>query len=221
MPSLFSVYDFFSYVLAGGLVLAGTYWAFAELPHEPGAAAVFGIILLSYATGHLVQSAATVWEGKLWERRGVPSTVRIATQSSPEHMHNGVYDEALRSLISKRIAQMSGAHALSPADMFAIARTELRARQLDGRAELMNTMYGLCRGLTTACALLIPIFIAAAVYTDDWTRLTVGIALMVLASMLYFMRAQRYSYRFADQVWRDFAALPDPTAVSTRQVGSR
>jgi hypothetical protein len=211
--SLFSVYDFFGYVLAGGSLIAGTYWAFAKLPHEPGTAAVFGIIALSYMSGHLVQSLATIWEGWLWSSRGIPSSVRLAAPS-PSTSQPGKkttaprpYDSELQRVIKDRIAGITGTATISTEAMFAVARAELRARQLDGRAELMNTMYGLCRGLATSAALLIPVFVAAGFKTDDWTRLGIAIGTAVVACLLYARRAERYSYRFADQVWHDFVAL--------------
>lgn len=211
MLSLFSVYDFFGYVLAGGLLIAGTYWAFAELPNEPGTAAVFGLIAASYMAGHLVQSVANIWEGALWDRGGVPSSVRLSAAGEHTSNKHKPYDSALQELIKSRVSDITGAADLSIADMFAVARAELRARELDGRAELMNTMYGLCRGLTTSAALLIPIFIAAGIHTDDWPRLGIAICVATVAVLLYARRATRYSYRFADQVWRDFAALAPRT----------
>ena len=117
------------------------------------------------------------------------------------------YKQPLRELIESRVAGITDRDDLDIADAFAVARAELRRRQLDGRAELMNAMYGLCRGLATATALLIPTFIAAAIVTGDWQRLLIGTGVMLVLAVLYFRRAERYSYRFADQIWRDFAAL--------------
>jgi hypothetical protein len=213
LVSLFSVYDFFGYVMAGGSLIAGTYWAFAELPPEPGTAAVLGIIAASYAVGHLVQSVANLWEGWLWKKRGRPSSDRMSA-SSKDDAHEP-YDAALQALIKKRVEAIVGSDELSVGDMFAVARAELRARQLEGRAELMNAMYGLCRGLTTSCVLLIPIFITAGIDTDDWTRLGIALGVVIVAAILYARRATRYSYRFADQVWKDFAALPTSAPPTT------
>jgi hypothetical protein len=224
--SLFSVYDFLGYVLAGGTLLAGTYWAFAEVPDDPGAAAVFGIIALGYAVGHLVQSVATIWEGSLWNRQGKPSSLRMSAldhnhklprsrpstkEAKPDNLgKHRPYDPPLQELIKTRVERITGTAELDADVMFAIARADLRARQLDGRAELMNTMYGLCRGLATSASLLIPIFIAAGIETGDWTRLGIAIGVMLVAAFLYVLRAVRYGYRFADQVWQDFAAGVEP-----------
>src|SRR5205814_146970 len=123
----------------------------------------------------------------------------------------GAYDDALRELILSRVKGLTGRDDLKANDAFAVARAELRARQFDGRAELMNTMYGLCRGLTTTAGILVLVFVAAGFVTGDWRRLAIGIGVMVVALVLYLRRADRYSYRFADQVWRDFAATPART----------
>jgi len=203
LVSLFSLYDFLGYVLCGAGVLVGSYWAFSELPLEPGTAAMFGVIALSYAVGHAVQSLATVWEDTYWKHWGMPSTNRMVPGK------DGAYDDALRSLILARVEQITGRRDLQINDAFAVARAELRARQADGRAELMNTMYGLCRGLMTTAAVLVPTFVTAGLVTDDWKRLLIGAALMLVLGVLYLRRTTRYSYRFADQVWRDFGALPE------------
>lgn len=42
LASLFSIYDFLGYILAGGALLTGSYLAFSGLPDEPGTAAVSG-----------------------------------------------------------------------------------------------------------------------------------------------------------------------------------
>jgi hypothetical protein len=117
------------------------------------------------------------------------------------------YNTALQGLIRSRVEVITGVADLSIPDLFAVARAELRAQQLDARAELMNTMYGLCRGLATSAGLLVPIFVAAGFQTDDWTRLGIAIGVALVAALLYGRRATRYSCRFADQVWGDFAAL--------------
>jgi hypothetical protein len=43
--------------------------------------------------------------------------------------------------------------------------------------------------------------------THDRTRLGIALGVVAGATLLYGRRATRYSCRFADQVWRDFAAL--------------
>lgn len=202
--SLFSVYDFFGYVLAGGVLLAGTYWAFARLPEEPGASAVLGIVALSYMAGHAVQAVATVWEGAVWKRTGMPSANRMSDASTET---STAYEAALQALIRERVEHITGKAGLSAQTMFAIARAELRRRSSDSRAELMNTMYGLCRGVATAMGLLVPVLVAAAFSTGDWKRLAIAIAVATASAALFARRAHRYSYRFADQVWHDFAAL--------------
>lgn len=128
----------------------------------------------------------------------------------PGRSTSRAYGSVLQQQIKEKIARASGEQDLGVAEMFSFARAELRANHVDERAELMNTMYGLCRGLTTATGLLIPIFVGAGIKTDDWGRLVIGIAIAAAFSILYFRRTARYSFRFADQVWLDFAALHLP-----------
>jgi hypothetical protein len=205
--SLFSLYDFLGYVLSGGILLVGAWWAFDDLPSDIGTAAVFGLIGLSYAVGHAVQSLANLWEGLLWKRSGLPSTTRMTPGA------DGAYADVLRKIIHERIKGDTGADELATPDAFQVARAELRRQELDGRAELMNTMYALCRGLTTTAGVLLIVFIAAGFVTGDWQRLLIGAGVMVIAVVLYAKRAVRYSYRFADQVWHDYAALPRDVSV--------
>src|SRR4051794_25697965 len=126
--SVFSVYDFFGYVLAGGALLAGAYWAFSDLPDEPGAATVLGIIALGYMVGHLVQAVATIWDGWLWHRRGFPSSSGMWAAEPPSNLKGArprrqkPYAPPMQDLINSRVQGITGRPGLPAATMFAVAR---------------------------------------------------------------------------------------------------
>jgi hypothetical protein len=201
--SVFSLYDFVSCVLSGLAVIAGAWWAVAGVPDEPGTATVLALIAASYVVGHLVQAVAVLWEPRYWKLRGGwPSDARINADSGRS------YAQQLRAFIADRLAADHGeaSRDLGAADRFALARADLRAWGADARAELMNTLYALSRGLATASAVLILVF--AAAWIDDGAIKPFGIATAgaVVATLLLMVRFDRFGFYFADQVWRDYAA---------------
>jgi hypothetical protein len=207
MLAVFSVYDILAYVLVGGLLVAGSYGAIAGVPAEPGAGAILGLIACFYAAGHLVQGVATVWERRLW-RTGSPSLLRV------EEGHPKAYSEPLQEALRASLDRFAGFRP--DGDGFAMARAVLRQRGLDGRSELMNLQYGLCRGLATSSGLLIGVFATCAMIgTERRDVLIAAAALATVAAVLFAIRSHRFSYRFADQVWRDFAAAATDTGDAT------
>jgi hypothetical protein len=81
----------------------------------------------------------------------------------------------------------------------------VRARGADVRAELMNAMYALSRGLATVAAVLTVTF--ASVGIARWTeRMIPAVCIAAAASLLFLYRFNRFGFYFADQVWRDYAA---------------
>ena len=210
--SVFSLYDFVSYVLTGLAVIAGAWWAAAGVPNEPGTATVLGLIAAGYVAGHLVQAVAVLWEPRYWKLRGGwPSDARV------NHDSGESYDQPLRAFLADRLAAEHGeaVREMRAADRFALARADLRAWGADARAELMNTLYALSRGLATASAILILVF--AASWIDDGQIEPFGLATAaaILAALLFMLRFDRFGFYFADQVWRDYAAgRPEQRATS-------
>jgi hypothetical protein len=202
--SVFSVYDFFSYVFAGGTLVAGCYWAIAGTPAAPGTAAVLGFVAFAYVIGHLVQAVGARWERLFWTRRGgLPSDARL----DPKSGH--CYDEPFRIYLEQILTRAHGSDSakLTSTERFALARADLRAAGAEGRSELMNTIYALARGLTTSSALLTVVFAIAAVDRSEWEPFGWAALTAALAAALFLSRFSEFGYRFADQVWKDFAAV--------------
>jgi hypothetical protein len=205
--SLLGIYDLLGLILPGGLFAAGTYWAFAGFPQEPGGATTLGLVALFFIAGVLVQGAAVLWEGRYWQWRIWPSQ-RLMLEAKEGRV---VLDDALKSLIEVRLNAAYGEEAaqLSTSARFALARAELRALGLGGRSELFNAHYSMARGLVTATAGLVVVFAVAAATTEDHRRNLVALAVALAAWPFFFNRFRRFSDWFARQVWQDYAALPE------------
>jgi hypothetical protein len=205
--SLFSVYDFFSYVLSGGMLLAGAYWTLAGVPDEPGTAVVLGLIAAAYIAGHLVQALGARWEKLWWKARGGwPSDARLDPGSAR------AYDLKFRAFVTSRLVAGHGSETegFATPEQFAFGRHDLRARGADGRAELMNTLYALSRGLATSSAILTVVFVIAWLVEDQWDPFGWAALILLGACAIFVSRLDDFGHRFADQVWKDFAAgVPD------------
>lgn len=216
--SVFGLYDFVSLVFTGAALLAGVWWAAAGVPGEPGASTVIALMAASFVLGHAVQAVGTLWEGRYWKLRGGwPSDARIKPGSTR------AYDAAFRSVISDALASRHGdaVRQLQSTDLFGMARADLRADGADGRAELMNALYGMSRGFATTALMLIGVFVVKWIDTGDAMPWGAAAGCALLAGALFLYRVERFGYFFADQVWRDVAALAgrrDAAASATSSV---
>lgn len=201
--SLFSLYDFVTYIFTGAALLAGVVWAVSGVPSEPGATAALGLVVASYIAGHLVQALAVLWEREWWGRirGGWPSALRMMPDARQ------AYQPEFRELVLRGLSANRGSDIvkLTPARQFALARADLRARGEDVRAETMNALYAFSRGLATAGIVL------GVTFVVDW-RVSgsgaAGVAAIVAAvtALLFLYRFDRFGFFFADQVWQDYAA---------------
>lgn len=209
METLFSMlglYQLSALVLPGAVAVSGTYYAVAGRPHDPSTSAVLGLLILFYVVGNVVQGAAVVWEGQYWKRSGWPSTRRM-TPTDPK-----AYDTKLRELIQTKLDKLVGSDtsALPVGAKFALARAELRHQNQDVRAESFNSIYGLSRGLVSAGILVVVVALVCLSIGHADHRNWIVAVVIGACTVPVFLRFQRFSFYFADQVWQDFAALPDP-----------
>ena len=197
--SLFGLYEFLGYVFAGALVLVGSYVAFEGFPEEPGAVTALSLVGVSYAVGHLVLAITNVWEDRWLWRKGRLGELRLSDTNDE------AYSAEMKAAIDRRLMAIGVGDDIQPKEKFGIARADLRARGADSRSELMNTMYGLNRGLATACWLLVPVSVAAGYLRDHETRGWIVAFAFALAGYMYARRCKRFASHFADNVWQDFA----------------
>ncbi len=202
--SAFGLYEFVSLVFTGAALLCGVWWAAAGVPDEPGAATVIALIAASFVVGHAVQATGSMWESGYWRRRGGwPSAERMREQSPC------AYPETFRAVILEALAARHGdsVRQLRPDDLFGLARADLRAAGADGRAEVMNALYGMSRGFATVSVLLAAVFAVKWIDVRGFKPWGIALLIALVAGGLFAYRFHRFGYFFADQVWRDAAAF--------------
>lgn len=203
--SLLGLYQILGVMLPGAVAAAGTYYAVAGLPPDPSTAAVLGIAVLFYIVGNVIQGVAVVWEAPYWTRTGGwPSTRRMTSGDSK------AYDDGFRQLVQTKLDKVAGAETASMSihERFGLARAELRRQGQETRSESFNATYGLSRGLVTAAALVVTVMLVCAIARHDAERNLIAAAVVAASAVPVFYRFRRFGFYFADQVWRDFAALP-------------
>lgn len=205
--SLLGLYQLLAVMLPGAVATAGAYYAIAGLPPDPSTAAVLGLVVLFYIAGNVVQGLAVVWEAPYWARSGGwPSSRRMTPGDSK------AYDEAFRQLIQTKLDKVAGTEtaAISMTERFGLARAALRLQSQDTRSESFNATYGLSRGLVTGAVLVVAVMLVCAIVRHDAHRNLIAAAIVAAAALPVFNRFRRFGFYFADQVWRDFAALTTP-----------
>jgi hypothetical protein len=202
--SLLGLYQLSALVLPGAVGTAGVYFAVSGLPPDPSTAGVLALIVFFYVAGNVVQGAAVLWEPWYWKRAGGWPSIRRMTPDDSK-----AYDAPFRKLVQEKLDSLVGSSTgeLPVVERLALARAELRRINQDTRAEAFNAIYGLSRGLATAAvislaALLICAAVGHASHRNLITSVIVGAAVLPV-----LVRFHRFSWYFADQVWRDFAAL--------------
>lgn len=208
METLFSMlglYQLSALMLPGAVAVSGAYYAVAGKPHDPSTAALLGLVVLFYVAGNVVQGIAVLWEGRYWRTAGGWPSARRMTPADAK-----AYDPALRALIQTKLDGLVGSDTspLPAGEKFALARAELRRQGQDVRSESFNSIYGLSRGLVTAGVLVVVVALVCVIVGHgahrNWIMGVVALACVVPV----FLRFKRFSFYFADEVWKDFAALP-------------
>jgi hypothetical protein len=208
METLFSMlglYQLSALMLPGAVAVSGAYYAVRGLPADPSTAAVLGLIVLFYVAGNVIQGTAVLWEGTYWKKSGGWPSIRRMSSGDPK-----AYDAALRALIESKLEAFFGADnsSLPTGERFALARAELRRQGQDTRSESFNSIYGLSRGLVSAGVLVVAVSLVCVIVGHAAHRNWIMAVIVGAAAVPVFVRFVRFSFYFADQVWRDFAALP-------------
>lgn len=101
-------------------------------------------------------------------------------------------------------------------EAFDLAYTYVTTRGYGGHTQVFNAIYGMSRGLVVATLLGAGVYLIQAVDAttihedaDVAAEGAVLAALLALGSALAFVRARRFSRRFADSVYRAFMAAPE------------
>jgi hypothetical protein len=203
--SLLGLYQLSALILPGAVGVTGVYYAIAGVPPDPSTAAVLGLVVLFYVAGNVIQGAAVVWEGLYWKQVGGWPSIRRMTPDDPK-----AYDVSLRELIQAKLDALVGSDTstLPIGDRFALARAELRREAQDVRSESFNSIYGLSRGLVSAGVVVVVVGLVCAIVGHAVHRDLIMVAIVADCVVPVFVRFERFSFYFADQVWKDFAALP-------------
>lgn len=202
--SLLGLYQVLAVMLPGAVAAAGVYYAIAGLPPDPSTAAVLGLVVLFYVIGNVVQGLAVVWEGPYWKRSGGWPSSRRMTPGDAK-----AYDDTFRRLIQTKLDKVAGAETAGVAisERFGLARAELRRLGQDTQAESFNATYGLSRGLVTGAVLVVVVMLFCAIVGHELHRNLIAAVIVAICVPPLFNRFRRFGNYFADQVWRDFAAL--------------
>ncbi len=200
----FSFYDFAGVVAPGALVLFGLSILFPDvvsvgsLPEiQLGGLGVFAA--LAYVAGHLTQAAGNLLEGVYWRAwGGMPSAwVRRGDLLSPKQY------ERLGLVLQPQIGTAHTAE-IDEKHWFSIAREVYaavsHAKRAD-RVDVFNGIYGLTRGIASACVVLI-----VGVALVDWHAWQAIVVLAVL-TLIAVYRMHRFAVHYARELFVQFLDL--------------
>jgi hypothetical protein len=199
--SFFGLYDVFGYLASGASVVIGAWWISAgELP-PISVAGLVGLFGAAYIAGQLMGSLGHTWERKWWKHAQGKPYVRAFQHGEQK------FGEPLRAAIAEDLAKDFDVAGLSVEQKFNLARTKLRILDLDGRAEAMRAIHGLCRNLTASTAVLLFTALGALFARGCETRLLVAAGVCLVAIPVFLSRTLRFERRFGREIWLGYIAL--------------
>jgi hypothetical protein len=205
-----SFYDHAGIVVPGAILMLGLLYLFPELRPLFGKNAIsvggLGIFLLvAYAVGHLVASAGNLFEWLFWLPVGgnpsswvVHSNLRILERHQLEALRT-----KLKSRLGIEVAELAATPRREWMGHFGQAYRDALAGPSSARIETFNGLYGLSRGLASACVLFALLDLGTRC---DWRE----VAAAILAASVFGYRMFRFSIYFAREVLIRFTLLPDP-----------
>jgi hypothetical protein len=197
------IYQYISFILPGGLVLATVLYGFEVVPTNvsPSATVLILLTAAAFVVGHLNVAVANFLQPLVWGKRPgswPPSTAGLFGK-------RGRYDEAQQQRIEKKFEQLFP-DASSIQQRFNIGYTLLRQEQLDGQLQILNPQIGFYRNMATAAVLSLGILIAASATGHDHLNPRIWIPLNLVALLLLVSRFRRFWTRFGDEVVRGIQA---------------
>lgn len=193
------IYEYISFILPGGLVLAAILYGFEIVPPTANVSATFLILLTAtaFVFGHLNVAIANFVEPLAWGRW--PGTRPSSTAGL--FGKRGLYDPEYQRRVEERFDRLFPT-ASNFQQRFNLAYTLLRQEQLDGHLQVLNKQIGFYRNMATAVTVSLGIVIAASATGHYRLNLWPWIPLGVVALLLLVVRYRRFWIRFGDEVVR-------------------
>lgn len=207
----FDLYEFTSLILPGSIALYGLGLLYPELKlitekeFSVGDLGLF--VILAYASGHIVQGFGNIIESLWWGIAGKPTDWIRTGKSDLLSSHQ-------MTLLEKDIPKKLGLHdaanfkiskRLSEKEWFSITRqmyAAVAAASRSSRVDIINSNYGLCRGMTVSM-LLLTIMSVIKLGLNAW-----GISfLLLLLTIILFFRMKRFGKHYARELFVQFLQL--------------
>jgi len=205
----FELYEFASYLVPGGILLAATAWLTGLAPTSGLGFVEAGIGLLgAYAAGHVIQAFSRWIDRVLRWPHGPPTH---AFWSEDPKRADDVFGESQATQIRDALQRMSwepGNHHRAEREML-VQRVFARVAADDNleRVSILNANYGLQRGLL-GTAVAVALVAAWRWWADGhplaWTVETTTLALCLVAGALLARQARETSKKYAVQLYAHF-----------------
>jgi hypothetical protein len=186
-----------AFILPGGLVTSSYVWAIYGLPADLSLEQAIASIALFYVVGRMVQSVGSILEDKVFSRAFGSSTDH-KPPSPISHLVDGQVEATFPSPVAR----------LEIHDRIQFVRSYLRLAKFSDRAELLNELHFLFRGLAASGVLAFPAFLVSALCGRNHTTFNeIASALAGGGAIISYLRYRKFGSRFARQVWIDFLVV--------------
>ncbi|WP_147312153.1 hypothetical protein [Thermomonospora umbrina] len=199
----FNIYEYISFILPGGLIIAVVLYGFEIVPTNasPSATVLIMLTAAAFVVGHLNVAVANFLQPLAWGAR--PGSWPSSTAGV--FGNRGRYDDARKQKVEDHFAQLFP-DAADFQQRFNIAYTLLRQEQLDGHLQTLNHQIGFYRNMATAVVMSIGSLVAASRSGHHRLDLLLWLPLGLIALFLLVSRFRRFWARFGDEVIRGIQA---------------
>lgn len=206
MNQPFTLYDYLSFVLPGGLVTATALWGWCHCPTEdPGAAVAVGLVAIAFVVGHVVAAFANVVVQPVlflqWPGTRTSSTAGVFGRFG---RYDATEERRIRNFFAARYGDV-----ISFQSAFNLAYTELRNRGQDKGLNTINEQIGFYRNMSAASVVAILLILGYEFTDRPGFELWPWLAILTVGAVAFAYRFRRMWASFGDYVIRGIQTQSD------------
>lgn len=198
-----TLYDYLTFVLPGGVVLAVSTYASRGWPWPRPSAAILVLLTgAAFVVGYAISGISNLVEPCFLGQRSLRNPDPLwGTLNGPSRMED-VEKQQLRGLLSARYGK-----ELTATAAYRRALVELRAKDKAPMLPTINQHLGFARGMAVASMISAIILIACAIFGDSHLAVQFWVPVSAGAAALFIARFRRFWRWFGENVLRGIAEI--------------
>ncbi len=207
-----TLYDYLGFVVPGGLVVAAAAYGFDLAPIH-AAPSTPGLALLTaaaFVVGHINAALGNFLQPAAWVHRPGSRLPSSAGLFGRRGLYSATQQAGIEQHFANRFPQADDFQ-----QRFNLGYTELRQKELDKAAQIMNQQIGFYRNMAAGIVVALCVVIVAAILGHHTLRWWLWVPLGVTGEALFIFRFRRFWVRFGNEIVRGVQTLPNDASSSS------